>query len=71
VKAQDLSDPRFEHGACGVGFAANVKGQKTHRIVSEGIGILKNLIHRGAVGGDELTGDGAGRRHWSGAKNRP
>jgi glutamate synthase (NADPH/NADH) large chain len=60
VKAQGLYDPRFEHDACGVGFVANVKGQKTHQIVIEGIGILKNLIHRGAVGGDEKTGDGAG-----------
>jgi glutamate synthase (NADPH/NADH) large chain len=60
VKAQGLYDPRFEHDACGVGFVANVKGTKTHRIVTEGITILKNLIHRGAVGGDDKTGDGAG-----------
>ncbi|MBN2354323.1 MAG: glutamate synthase large subunit [Spirochaetales bacterium] len=60
MEAQGLYDPRLEHDACGVGFVANIKGQQTHQIVSEGIGILKNLIHRGAVGGDEKTGDGAG-----------
>ncbi len=60
MEAQGLYDPRLEHDACGVGFVANVKGRKTHQIVTEGIGILKNLIHRGAIGGDEKTGDGAG-----------
>src|SRR3972149_6120353 len=60
MKAQGLYDPRYEHDACGVGFVVNIKGQKTHQIVLDGITILKNLIHRGAVGGDRKTGDGAG-----------
>ena len=55
-----LYDPSFEHGACGVGFLVNVDGSRTHRIVADGITVLKNLVHRGAVGGDQRTGDGAG-----------
>jgi len=57
---QGLYDPQFEHDACGVGFVANIKGQKTHEIVRSGIKILENLAHRGACGSDPLTGDGAG-----------
>ena len=55
-----LYDPSFEHDACGVGFLVNVDGSRTHRIVADGITVLKNLVHRGAVGGDQRTGDGAG-----------
>ncbi len=58
--AQGLYDPRNEHDACGLGFIANIKGKKSHAIVSQGLEILKNLTHRGAVGADKLQGDGAG-----------
>ncbi|TWT02018.1 glutamate synthase large subunit [Reyranella sp. CPCC 100927] len=58
--AQGLYDPRNEHDACGVGFVANIKGTKTHDIVRQGLQILVNLDHRGAVGADPLVGDGAG-----------
>ncbi|MGA9395873.1 MAG: glutamate synthase large subunit [Azonexus sp.] len=57
---QGLYDPANEHDACGVGFVAHVKGQKNHSIVEQGLLILKNLDHRGAVGADPLQGDGAG-----------
>ncbi len=57
---QGLYDPRYEHDACGVGFIAHIKGQKSHHIVRQGLEILKNLTHRGAVGADPLAGDGAG-----------
>jgi glutamate synthase (NADPH/NADH) large chain len=57
---QGLYDPRNEHDACGVGFIANVKGLKSNRIVAQGLEILLNLDHRGAVGADPLLGDGAG-----------
>jgi glutamate synthase (NADPH/NADH) large chain len=60
MKKQGLYDPRYEHDSCGVGFVVNINGQKSHQIVSDGITILKNLEHRGAVGGDSKTGDGAG-----------
>ena len=57
---QGLYDPRNEHDACGVGFVAHIKGKKSHSIVEQGLLILKNLDHRGAVGADALQGDGAG-----------
>ncbi|TAN49354.1 MAG: glutamate synthase large subunit [Methylococcaceae bacterium] len=57
---QGLYDPRHEHDACGVGFIAHIKGLKSHAIVLQGLEILKNLTHRGAVGADPLAGDGAG-----------
>ncbi len=58
--AQGLYDPRNEHDACGVGFIANMKGVKSHQIVRDGLFMLENLTHRGAVGSDPLVGDGAG-----------
>ncbi|OZA17357.1 MAG: glutamate synthase large subunit [Novosphingobium sp. 17-62-19] len=57
---QGLYDPRNEHDACGVGFIAHIKGQKSHGIVDQALEILRNLDHRGAVGADPLLGDGAG-----------
>ena len=60
LKKRGLYDPAQEHDACGVGFVARIDGQKTHRIIEEGVEILCNLEHRGAVGGDQKTGDGAG-----------
>ncbi|WP_439615925.1 glutamate synthase large subunit [Shinella sp.] len=59
-KRQGLYDPRNEHDACGVGFVAHLKGQKSHQIVQDGLFMLENLTHRGAVGADPLMGDGAG-----------
>ena len=58
--AQGLYDPRLEHDACGIGFVANIKGQKSHDIIVKGIQVLINLTHRGACGCDPETGDGAG-----------
>ncbi|MCP4045610.1 MAG: glutamate synthase subunit alpha, partial [Gammaproteobacteria bacterium] len=57
---QGLYDPNNEHDACGVGFVAHIKNQKSHEIVLNGLQILTNLDHRGAVGADPLAGDGAG-----------
>ena len=59
-KKQGLYDPRFEHDACGVGFIAHMKGQKSHEIVAQGLQMLINLDHRGACGAEVNTGDGAG-----------
>ncbi len=57
---QGLYDPRNEHDACGIGFVVNIRNRKSHRIVEQGLRILENLTHRGAVGADPLAGDGAG-----------
>ncbi len=59
-KKQGMYDPAFEHDACGVGFIANIKGKVSHDLINQGLQILKNLAHRGGVGSDPDTGDGAG-----------
>ena len=58
--ASGLFDPAHERDACGVGFVAHMKGAASHDIVTQGLEILVNLTHRGAVGADPLMGDGAG-----------
>ena len=60
LQQHGLYDPSNEHDACGVGFVAHIKGEKSHAIVQQGLKILENLDHRGAVGADKLMGDGAG-----------
>src|SRR5262249_47907855 len=60
ARGPGLYDPRNEHDSCGVGFVANIKGLKSHDIIRQGLRILVNLDHRGAVGADPLVGDGAG-----------
>src|SRR5262245_51434513 len=57
---QGLYDPQFEHDACGVGFVVDIKGRKSHKILQQGIQVLRNLDHRGACGCEVNTGDGAG-----------
>ena len=57
---QGLYDPAFEHDACGVGFIVDLKGRKNHKIVRDAVQALINLDHRGAVGSDAASGDGAG-----------
>ena len=57
---QGLYDPALDKDACGVGFIADIKGRKSHHIVEDGLRILCNLEHRGAVGADPRMGDGAG-----------
>ena len=59
-EAFGLFDPSRESDACGVGFIVNLKNQPSHKIVANGLDILENLEHRGAVGADPLMGDGAG-----------
>ena len=60
LEQQGLYDPRNEHDACGVGFVAHIKGRKSHTIVEQGLTVLRNLTHRGAVGWDPKLSDGAG-----------
>jgi glutamate synthase (NADPH) large chain len=55
-----LYSSAHEHDACGVGFVAHIKGKRAHSIIEQGLKILENLDHRGAVGADKLMGDGAG-----------
>ena len=59
-EARGLYDPALDKDSCGVGFIADIKGRKSHQIVEDGLRILCNLEHRGAVGADPRAGDGAG-----------
>ena len=59
-KAQGMYSPDNEHDACGIGFVAHIKGQKSHDIVRRGLEVLINMTHRGAESADNKTGDGAG-----------
>ncbi len=59
-RADGLYRPEFEHDACGIGLIADIKARKSHEIIENGLKILVNLTHRGAVGADPLAGDGAG-----------
>ena len=59
-RKQGLYDPANEHDACGVGFVANLDGEKSHALVHQGIDVLVRLEHRGACGCDPDSGDGAG-----------
>ncbi|MEO8524857.1 MAG: glutamate synthase central domain-containing protein, partial [Caldimonas sp.] len=60
ARGHGLYSPSHEHDACGVGFVAHIAGAKSHAIVEQGLKVLENLTHRGAVGADPLMGDGAG-----------
>jgi glutamate synthase (NADPH/NADH) large chain len=57
---QGLYRPENEKENCGVGFVADIRGNATNRIVKQGLDILKNMKHRGAIGADGSTGDGSG-----------
>ena len=60
ARSGGLYAPEQEHDACGVGMVANIKGEKTHSIITDSLQVLDNLGHRGASGSDPDTGDGAG-----------
>lgn len=60
MQQEGLYNPEFEHDACGVGFVAHIKGQKSHAQVKDALTMLENMEHRGACGCDPESGDGAG-----------
>ena len=57
---QGLYHPDFEHDSCGVGFVADLHNRRSHKIIQMALRMLSNLKHRGALGADPETGDGAG-----------
>jgi glutamate synthase (NADPH/NADH) large chain len=59
-EAQGLYDPSAEKDACGLAMVATLRGTAGHDIVETALSALRNLEHRGAVGSDAGTGDGAG-----------
>ncbi|MEE9551223.1 MAG: hypothetical protein V3W08_12575 [Candidatus Binatia bacterium] len=60
VFKNSLYHPEFEHDGCGVGFVADIGGNRSHRILEQALRSIINLTHRGAVDADAKTGDGAG-----------
>ncbi|MDH8701328.1 glutamate synthase (NADPH/NADH) large chain [Dysgonomonadaceae bacterium PH5-43] len=60
MKQIGLYQPEFEHDSCGVGLVVDIKGNKSHTIVEQGLQVLENMLHRGAESADNKTGDGAG-----------
>ncbi len=59
-EAQGLYNPVNEHDSCGIGFVAHIKGNPSHDIINQGLDVLRNMDHRGAMSADNSTGDGAG-----------
>jgi glutamate synthase (NADPH/NADH) large chain len=59
-KQQGLYDRAYEHDSCGIGFVANIKGERSNDIVQRGLEALERMAHRGAESADNKTGDGAG-----------
>ncbi len=59
-EAQGLYNPEFEKDNCGIGMVTDIKGRKSNKIVKMAVQVLERLEHRGAVGADPTTGDGAG-----------
>ncbi|PKL41372.1 MAG: glutamate synthase large subunit [Spirochaetae bacterium HGW-Spirochaetae-1] len=57
---QGLYDSTYEHDACGIGFVAHIKGEKSFDIIKRGLEVLERMEHRGAEGADNKTGDGSG-----------
>jgi len=55
-----MYNPAYEHDSCGIGFVANIKGNKSFDIVRRGLEVLERMAHRGAEGSDNKTGDGSG-----------
>jgi glutamate synthase (NADPH) large chain len=55
-----LYNARYEHDACGIGFVANIKGNKSHQHIDDALTVLENMEHRGACGCENNSGDGAG-----------
>lgn len=60
LKYQGLYRQEFEKDSCGVGFIANIKGRKSHQVITGAITMLERMAHRGACGCEPNTGDGAG-----------
>ena len=58
--AQGLYDPSAEKDACGLAMVATLRGMAGHDIITAALDALRHLEHRGAVGSDAGTGDGAG-----------
>jgi glutamate synthase (NADPH/NADH) large chain len=59
-EGEGLYREEFEHTSCGIGFVANLKGRKSHSVITDALGMLACMEHRGGTGFDIKSGDGAG-----------
>ena len=59
-EGQGMYRSDFEHSSCGIGFVANLKGRKKHSVITDALGMLSCMEHRGGTGFDIKSGDGAG-----------
>ncbi len=59
-RQQGLYSPQYEHDACGIGMLANIKGVRSHKVLTDALEVLNHLSHRGGTGAEPDTGDGAG-----------
>ena len=57
---QGLYDPAFEKDSCGIGFVCNIKGRQSRGVVEDALGMNCSMEHRGGIGYEKNTGDGAG-----------
>jgi glutamate synthase (NADPH/NADH) large chain len=57
---QGLYDPDNESDSCGVAMVTDIRGRRSHAIVTDGLIALEHLEHRGAAGAEPNSGDGAG-----------
>ncbi|MDR1291899.1 MAG: glutamate synthase large subunit [Clostridiales Family XIII bacterium] len=55
-----LHEPKFEHDSCGIGLLVNIDGHRSHGLIKDATLALMNMAHRGGVGAEPETGDGAG-----------
>ena len=59
-QTRSMYAPQYESDACGIGFIANIQGRRSHDLVQDALTMLENMEHRGAIGSDPESGDGAG-----------
>ena len=57
---QGLYDPAFEKDSCGIGFVCDIKGRPSRVVVEDALGMNCSMEHRGGLGYETNTGDGAG-----------
>ena len=60
IRNRGLYDPTFEHDNCGIGAIIDIKGRKSHQLVSDALSIVEHLDHRAGKDAEGKTGDGVG-----------
>ena len=66
IRNRGLYDPTFEHDNCGIGAIIDIKGRKSHQLVSDALSIVEHLDHRAGKDAEGKTGDGVGKEDGAG-----